>query len=151
MFAKGVNGSIDFDGKTLEISKKLGLTNVLVASGIRGDKSIPIDQVVSLLFQPAKTMSQGFIQIGQVGVTPPRNGIEMLSDANTVHFEKRHQEDFENLRSAIQKAIDQNKTSQISTAGSSIADELGKLKHLLDIGAIDEEEFADLKRKLING
>ena len=52
---------------------------------------------------------------------------------------------------AISAQLDAQKVSTESAGSSSVADELLKLKQLLDSGVISEEEFAQLKHRLISG
>jgi hypothetical protein len=151
MIASGVNGKIEFDGTTISITRKVPLEWLLGVYGISGSKSLTIDQVTVLLFRESSTLLPGWLQIGQVGVTPPRGGKELFSDPNTVAFENKNAPSFIEMRDAIQDALNARKSSaeQSPNSTSSTTEELIKLKGLLDSGLIEREEFDALKREIL--
>lgn len=99
--AKGVNGSIEFDGQFVTITRK--------GFGNRGSKSVPIASIGAVQVKPPSTLVNGFIQFSVAGeVTRSSGGVGRMSDAandeNAVIFTKKQGEQFELLRAAVLEA-----------------------------------------------
>lgn len=139
---KGMNGTIDFDGSTLTITRK-GIGN-------RGSKIIPASSVGGVQIRPATTLVNGFIQFSIVGeVSRSSGGAGRLQDAandeNAVIFTKKHAGDFEALRDAVIAA----QARPTENAQPDVADQIGKLAALRDAGALTDDEFAAKKAELL--
>ena len=143
--AKGVGGSISFDGKMITLRHK-GLL-ALGTVGMVPEKQIPIERVISIQFKSAG-MINGYIQFA-TGAGEASGGIfDATKDENTIMFDYRSQKQMEVLKGEVEKAMRslQNRTSN---QGISTADELKKFMELYKEGIISEEEFAQQKRKLL--
>jgi len=69
------------------------------------------------------------------------DGINIFYDLNRV---------YPNLDALNNSSIKEVEHKSISESSSNIADDVIKLKQLLDQGVIDEEEFKAMKKKLIS-
>lgn len=148
MLVIGGNGQIDFDGKRIKLVRK-GLL-ALATQGLKGEKVIPIENVISVQFRAPGLLASGFIQFATAGGEGSRGMKEAVSDENTVLFDKKDAEAFSDLRDAVELAIANLSKRQSSIASSgSVADEIMKLKSLLDQGVLSEEEFLQAKRNLL--
>lgn len=148
MFVKGYNGQIDFDGKTILITRKGGLA--FLSQGLKGDKKIPIGNVTSVQFKNANLLTNGYIQFA-TAASESRGGLfDATKDENTIIFTKNMQPEFEELRSAIEQAVENHSAASVSGGVSeSPLDALKKLKELLDLGVIDQQEFESKKQTLM--
>ncbi len=149
--AKGANGELKFDGDVVTVEKSRMLRETLTDNYMQGVKTVRVEDLTSVSFQPVRFGLQGYIQLCVVGVTPPRDHREMMRDLNTVFFEKRQQPEFESLQHALNKAINEQVGKKAPAApSSSPLDELKKLKDLLDAGVISQAEFEAMKTKLMD-
>lgn len=149
MKALGKNGEIEFDGKTVRVKRGVEGKAAILTTGIgfQGEKKIPLEQVVSITFKAPTTMLVGYFQVVTIGYTPPRNLQDVVRDENTVTFNKKDLSEFEALREEIETAI-ANKPSA-SVGGESPLDALKKLKELLDLGVISNDEYEEKKTALM--
>nr|WP_257007687.1 DUF4429 domain-containing protein [Enterococcus hirae] len=124
-----------------------GLLN-LSNMGLKGDKTISFRNISAIqLKKPGLT--NGYIQFTILGGRESRAGIfAATKDENTVMFSRKYYTDMLNLKKFIeyqQKSIFDNTSSvQISPA-----DEVLKLKDLLDKNIITLEEFELKKKELL--
>lgn len=100
--AKGVNGSLEFDGSLVTITRK-GIGN-------KGQKSIPLRSVGAIQIRPATMLVNGFIQLSIAGeVSRSSGGVGRLQDAandeNAVIFTKKQTPDIEAFRDAVNAAL----------------------------------------------
>ena len=147
MIAKGTNGQIEFDGSRIKITRK-GLI-ALGTQGLKGDKVIPISNVISVQFKNPGKLFNGYIQFATAGGENTQSMMGATSDENSVFFEKKHLEGFEAIRDAVEAAITTQGSVQVSSNPLSKAEEILKLKQLLDQGILTEEEFQQAKRALL--
>ena len=149
MFVKGYNGQVDFDGKTLLITRKGGMA--FISQGLKGEKKIPVGNVTSVQFKSANMLTNGYIQFATAS-SESRGGIlDATKDENSIMFTKAMQPEFEALRSAVEEAIEQHSAGRgAHIVAESPLDALKKLKELLDLGVIDQAEF-DLKKTNLMG
>lgn len=96
--AKGVNGSIVFDGSLVTITRK-GIGN-------KGQKSVPLRSIGGVQIRPATMLVNGFIQLSVSGETSRSSGgtgrlQDAANDENSVIFTKKQTADFEALRDAV--------------------------------------------------
>ncbi|WP_371264503.1 DUF4429 domain-containing protein [Enterococcus hirae] len=134
------------NNESLTICRK-GLLN-LSNMGLKGDKTISFRNISAIqLKKPGLT--NGYIQFTILGGRESRAGIfAATKDENTVMFSRKYYTDMLNLKKFIeyqQKSIFDNTSSvQISPA-----DEVLKLKDLLDKNIITLEEFELKKKELL--
>ena len=147
--AKGANGELKFDGDVVTVEKSKMIRDELMGNYMQGVKTVRVEDLTSVSFQPVRFGLQGYIQLCVVGVTPPRDHREMMRDLNTVFFEKRQQTEFESLNQALNQAIKEQVGSKAPVSSSPL-DELKKLKDLLDAGVLSQAEFEAMKTKLMD-
>ena len=147
MLAKGTNGQIEFDGDRIKIIRK-GLI-ALGTQGIKGDKVIPVSNIISVQFKIPGKLFNGYIQFATASGENSKSMMSATSDENSVFFEKKQLESFETIRNAVEAAITSQSSAQGSTNFLSTADEILKLKQLLDQGILTEEEFKQAKKNLL--
>jgi len=147
MLVSGGNGQIDFDGKRVKIMRK-GLLAV-ATQGFKGEKVIPIANIISVQFKLPGFLANGYIQFATASGEGSRGLMEATSDENTVFFEKKDKEEFTNLRDAVELAIESLSSAQVQAIQTSVADEILKLKGLLEDGILTEDEFQQAKRNLL--
>ncbi|MBC1210533.1 DUF4429 domain-containing protein [Listeria booriae] len=125
---------------SINISRK-GIMN-FANHGLKGDKTIYIRNISGIqLKKPG--MTNGYIQFTLSGGTESKGGVfSATQDENTVMFSKKYYNDVVEFKTLIEQKINTESTTQSSTSN---LDEIKKLKELLDIEAITQEEF-DLKK-----
>lgn len=85
-------------------------------------------------------MTNGYIQFGVLGGLESKWGVfNATQDENTVMFSKKYYADMLDLKESIEGIIF-SKSSDDQLV-SSVADELLKLKQLLDMGVLTSDEF----------
>jgi hypothetical protein len=104
--AKGVNGTITFDGSTVTIDRKGLLGRATIG---KGTKSIPLRSITAVQWKPAG-LTAGALQLTLSGGTEVRSRFgrqahDAIKDENSVAFHRHRQHDFERVRDAIQAAI----------------------------------------------
>ncbi len=148
MIAKGHNGQIEFDGATVKIMRKGAYA--LLAQGIKGDKSIPVGQIIAVQYKDASMITNGFIQFSTAAGESGGGIFSATEDENTVMFTKGQKAVFEELRDAVQKAVLEKNSGSLGAAAETPLDALKKLKDLLDAGVISQEEFDAKKERLMS-
>ncbi|WP_260452071.1 DUF4429 domain-containing protein [Listeria booriae] len=125
---------------SINISRK-GIMN-FANHGLKGDKTIYIRNISGIqLKKPG--MTNGYIQFTLSGGNESKGGVfSATQDENTVMFSKKYYNDVVEFKTLIEQKINTEPTTQSSTSN---LDEIKKLKELLDIEAITQEEF-DLKK-----
>jgi Domain of unknown function (DUF4429)/Protein of unknown function (DUF2510) len=106
MRAKGVNGTISFDGTTVTIDRKGFFGRTTIG---KGTKSIPVRSITAVQWKPAG-LTAGAIQLTLSGGTEVRSRFgrqarDAMNDENSVAFHRHRQSDFERVRDAVQEAI----------------------------------------------
>lgn len=124
----------------------------LFAMGIKGDKTVYYSDLTAVQFKKAK-WAAGHIQFSLLGGRESIGGVlAAAGDENTISFNSAENDIAERIVAYIQEKI--KETRQIKTTNqpvaSSAADEVMKLKNLLDMGIITQDEF-DAKKKEILG
>ena len=147
---KGHNGQISVDDTWLTISRKVTLG--LLSQGLKGDKRIPIANILSVQFKAANAMVNGYIQFSTASGENTSGIFSGVTDENSVLFTKKQLSDFEKLRDHLEHVI----ATRINNSGSApaaqpldVADQLGKLAELVSKGLLTDEEFASQKAKLL--
>ena len=147
MEVSGVNGQIVVDDNWLTIKRKGAIA--MLSQGIKGDKKIPISNIISVQFKNANAMVNGYIQFATASGESARGITQATADENTVMFKKAQTSEFENLRDHIESLIAKHMNGGGNSGSVDVADELGKLAKLKDQGILSEEEFAKAKAKLL--
>lgn len=148
--AEGHNGQVEFDGYALTIFRRGFGARVSVG---KGEKRIPLTSIVGVQWKPAGVLVNGFVQFetaGQGGTRSRagRQGLDAVRDENSVIFTKRQMPHFEQLRRAVEQALQRGPAPQ-QPAPTSVADELAKLGALYQQGLLSEREFAAQKARLL--
>lgn len=144
----GVNGQIVVEDNWVTIKRKGAMA--MLSQGLKGDKKIPISNIISVQFKNANAMVNGYIQFATASGESARGITQATADENTVMFKKGQTAEFERLRDHIESLIT-NRMNSGGGGGSNIdvADELAKLAKLRDQGVLSDEEFAKMKAKLL--
>lgn len=125
--------------------------------GFVGEKTILLNQITSVQLKKSTTFTRGFLQFvvpGTVEVKKKSTGI--VYDENIVYFKDpwgnyaTENKNAEFIKKYIEEYnIKQNQSKQGDNSSSGL-DEIKKLKELLDMNAITQEEFESKKKELLN-
>jgi len=149
--AKGATGRISFDGQYVTI----------VRSGVLGrpaagapETRLHITEITGIGWRPAG-LARGTITF-QTADGPRRYGSDggraAAGERNTIAFRGRQQPEFAELKVAVERAIAVQRGAAIrGTEATSTADEIARLSHLVQSGAITQEEFRQAKARLLGG
>lgn len=111
--AKGMNGTIEFDGRTITISREGAMARGVHGSG---ERTIPLSGVGSIQWRNAG-LTAGQLSIVAIGrddaamirlagpVNTYRGAKAVTTDPNSITFHRHRQSDFEQVRDAIQAAM----------------------------------------------
>lgn len=151
---KFYNGQITVYEDSVVITRK-GLVPMFYQGYSGGAKTIPIQSITAIEFKK-QGMKQGFIHFSVSGEGKiAKSYAEMVKDENTVTFIPADQKKALKLKETVEQLMDKAKNSSLVSsviqdkAPASIADELIKLKHLLDTGVLSPEEFHEMKQRII--
>lgn len=152
-FANGSNGQVYLTAQGVLIARE-GSSFKKWASGnlTKGDKLIPYKNITAVQFkEPGKT--RGYIQFTLFGGIESRGGVfDAAIDENSVMFEKDYLGTFREVRRIVEGKIQGASAVTIQTTSApSMAEEIAKLSKLLQDELITQEEFIQLKRKIIEG
>lgn len=145
----GVNGQIRVYEDRIVISRSgfLGYAS----QGLAGQKTIPMDSIMSVQFRAATSLVNGFIQFGILGGRESRGGVvNAVDDENSVMFRESSNNEARKVKDYIESIILNRNKNSGGAVQFSPADELRKFKELLDMGAITQEEFDTAKKKILN-
>jgi len=145
---KGVNGQLTIYEDKVVIERKgaLGLMN----HGLAGAKTIPMHSIHSIQFKEGNNLTNGFIQFGILGGNESKGGVfNATKDENTVMIKKSQNAVVHQIKEYIEERIIQNSKPANTIQQVSAADEILKLKSLLDAGIITQEEFDAKKNQLL--
>jgi hypothetical protein len=117
--AKGLNGTIEFDGHTVTIRR-----DGMLARGTHGTgtRTIPLAHVASVQWRSAGlTAGQLSLVMSGRGDAPMiraggRGAKAATTDPNTITFHRHRQRDFERVRDAIQAALSAPAPVQVAAA-----------------------------------
>lgn len=147
----GVNGQMFvFDNKV--VIERKGVLGFL-SQGKAGSKTIPMNSIMSVQFQPSSGLTNGFIQFGIMGGKEASGGIfSATDDENTIMVPEEYNDLAEEIAQFVENIIlnrgNGGGTTVVQQQLSS-ADELKKFKDLLDMGVITQEEFDAKKKQLL--
>lgn len=118
-----------------------------VNKGLIGQKTYDLNNVSGVQYKKPG-FTTGYLQIVLIGGRDARNGVTgAVKDENSITFSKKEDHLILEIKEYIEKYI--HERSSGSSASSNL-DEIKKLKDLLDIGAITNEEFEAKKAQLLN-
>lgn len=119
------------------------------AMGIKGDKTIYYNDLTAVQFKKAG-WTAGHIQFSLLGGRESVGGVfAASSDENTITINSNENDTAEKMVAYIQEKIKEARQPKVATAATSSADEIMKLKNLLDMGIITQEEFDAKKKQLL--
>ena len=152
MEVKGHNGTVNFDGDFVTITRKGFVARATIG---KGEKRIPLNSITAVQWKPAGTVMNGFISFTLGGGNEARSGfgsqtIDASKDENSVIFVKKQMPDFDALRSQVEQAIVAR--HRPATPSPSTPDNLVQLKQLgelRDSGILSEDEFAAKKAEIL--
>lgn len=149
-YAEGHNGQVVLTERAVIIGREGFWKKFKSSSYTKGNKSIPYKSITGVQFKEPGITS-GYIQFTVPGGFESKGGVfSAMDDENTVAINGKDQlEAFKKIRDIVEEKM--NAPSGVPQAStSSIADELTKLAALKKDGLISEEEFIQMKSKLIN-
>jgi len=142
---KGVQDELEVHETKIVITPKgvLGFLN----KGLKGSKEIPLSSITALQFKEAGLMVSGYIQFTLMGGNESKGGIfGAVADENTFLFVREQNDEMKKVKTFLDSRIGHK---QAINPSMSVADEILKLKGLLNSGAITESEFSEMKSSLI--
>ncbi len=114
------------------------------AKGINGDKTIYYNDLTAVQFKKAGRIA-GHIQFSLLGGRESVGGVfAAFLDENTVTINSKENDTAEKMVACIQEKIKETRSTAVSSA-----DEIMKLKKLMDMGVITQEEFDTKKKQLL--
>lgn len=107
--------------------------------------------IQSVQFKAGGTFVNGFIQFAVLGGKEARGGVwNATQDENTVMLKPGEQSEIgEKIQAYVEKQIIERSKPQTIVQQASVADEIIKLKQLLDMGVITSGEFDAKKKQLL--
>ncbi|KDN58485.1 SHOCT domain-containing protein [Exiguobacterium sp. AB2] len=151
-----MNNVFDFksNGKTtvtvengfIKISRR-GIMNRLNNGG--GDKNIRISSLSGVQVKKPG-LTTGYIQFIFSGSKDTSGVKDAVKDENSILFAKPEYDLALKLRDHVEELLAQPAQPQVAVSTASAADELLKLKQLLDAGVLSQDEFDAQKAKLLN-
>ena len=117
-----------------------------------------LNQITSIQFKKSTTFTTGFLQFIVPGIVEAKKGmlLERVKDENIVYFKDPwgNYANENKIAQSIKEYIEtynlkQNHSQPIINQSSNL-DEIKKLKELLDMEAISQEEFDKKKSELLN-
>lgn len=143
----GIAGQLELYENKVVIRRKGALAKM--SHGFTGDKEILLRNITGVQLKPGGMMFNGFIQFTIPGGNESRKGITAATqDENTVMFQKKENEIAQEIKNKIEELQEQANRSQ-GAAPVSPADEIRKLKGLLDDGILTQAEFDAKKADLL--
>ncbi|MEY9980657.1 DUF4429 domain-containing protein [Lysinibacillus sp. RC79] len=140
--------SVSVDDNAVKIETK-GMLNYINKGGSKGIKSIPLKSITAVQFKKPG-LTNGYIQFAYGGSIETKGGtVSAVKDENSIMFAKKELAQAQELVDLIEAKRHADPTPP-QTASVSSADEILKMKELLDAGIITQDEF-DAKKKLLLG
>jgi hypothetical protein len=149
-FLKGVNGQLSVYEDRIVISRK-GALSKMTQGFFKGDKTIYTYQITSIQVKKGGMVTNGYIQFSIGGGNESSKGIiDATKDENTIMFNKKFNSLVYDIKEFIEVAMNNQRNPFPTNQSVSTADELIKLKSLLDDGILSQEEFDAQKKKLLS-
>lgn len=118
-------------------------------TGFSGNKTIPIASIQSVELKEGSNVLNGYLRFSYPGAVEKRGGVyNATDDENAVVFKKSQNSIAQDVKNFIESTMGNNSNTTIVNQLSS-ADEILKLKNLLDSGIITQEEFEQKKNDLL--
>jgi hypothetical protein len=149
LIASGMNGQLEVHPTKIKICRK-GLL-AFAAHGFKGDKDVLLSAITSIQLKNANLITNGYIQFGFSGSLESKDGLtDAVSDENTIMFTRGQQAAFMAAKTQIENLIHTSKQpAQSQTTTSSQTDELIKLAKLREQGVLSDDEFQQMKQKIL--
>lgn len=148
---KGYNGQLYVYEDKLLIERK-GFWGMLT-NGLAGSKTIPMSSIQNIQFKKASAFIKGFIQFGILGGVEKQQGLTgAIDDENSIVFLEECNQKAEEIKNYIEKIIlsrCNHSSSNQNADNFSVADEILKLKQLVDMGILTQDEFNSKKKQLL--
>lgn len=148
---KGVNGQLYVYDNKVVISRKGVLSKM--THGFAGVKTIPMNSINSVQFKKGGMALNGFLQFAVQGGIERQGGVlGSVDDENSVTFSASSNNVAHEIYDFINDKIINRGTGGGQTViqqASSAADEIAKMKDLLDKGIITQEEFDNKKAQIL--
>ncbi len=146
---EGVQGRLLLYTDRVVITRK-GLRAILTV-GLQGDKTIPLDSVSSIQLKPGGAFTRGYLRFGIFGGNVAPGGLfAAVSDENSILFDQKFNAQAASVKEFVENWISRKHSTQRENSGASVADELRKLKSLMDDGIITADEFESQKKRLMS-
>jgi hypothetical protein len=124
-----------------------GALNAL-AHGIAGEKRIRIADIMAVQFKEPG-IGWGYIQFTLPGSIESNRGMSSATtDENTIIFDKSELNYAIRIKKYVEDVLSKKDTCNQNT--NNVADEIRKYQQLLDDGIITQEEFKNMKKKIIS-
>lgn len=151
-FLSGKNGQLAVYDNRLVITRK-GVLGFLT-HGAAGERTIPFTSITGIQMKPGGMLANGFIQFAVQGSIERRGGVmNATDDENAIVFVKSYNNTAAQIKAFIEDKIFNapavHVMPPIPTSAPSAADEVLKLKQLLDAGVLTQEEFDKKKKELL--
>jgi len=144
----GVNGQLHLYANRVEIARKGALAK-LTQGFFKGNKSIYFRQITGIQVKQGGKFTNGYIQFSIGGGNESQRGLmDATHDENTVMFTARQNKLVTEIKQYIENAM--NAPAASAAPASSTADEIRKLKALLDESILTQEEFEAQKKRLLS-
>lgn len=146
-YFKSNKTTITLKGQSLTISRK-GIMNAM-NHGFSGEKEININTINSVQVKKPGFVTKGYMQFAFTGGTESKRGLTAaVNDENTVLIGSKDELSMvEEIKDYIDKIAYAQPEPQQAT--SSAADEIKKLKQLLDQDILTQDEFNAKKKELL--
>lgn len=125
-----------------------------MTQGLAGEKTIPFDSIQAIQHKEGGTFTVGFLQFTIMGGREASGGVfNTANDENSFTWDGNsrplNNELALKIRDYIKSRIKEIKGGSAQVQTESVAEQLIKLKSLLDSGVLTEDEFNDQKKKLL--
>lgn len=152
--AEGDNGQVVLTERAVIIGRE-GFLQAYMSGTFKGNKSIPYKSITGVQFKEPGIITLGYIRFTHPGEIGFRRGVNAafkyaITDENTVTITKKQKENFRKVRDMVEEKIHAPLMTPQQVSAPNIADEIAKLASLKKDGLISDEEYAQLKNKLIN-
>lgn len=150
-YLEGYNGQLYVYEDKIVIERK-GVLGV-ISHGMAGSKTIPMSSIQNIQLKKAGDFFNGFIQFGVLGGIEKHGGISSaVNDENSVVFLPECNDTALKIKEYIENEIISRNAKDTGSMQNqfSAADEIMKLKNLLDMGVLTQEEFDAKKKQLLS-
>ncbi|MEX3745005.1 MULTISPECIES: DUF4429 domain-containing protein [Lysinibacillus] len=139
--------TVTVDDHNVKIQPK-GFSNFINKGGSKGEKSIPIKSITAIQFKEPR-LTTGYVQFAYSGSSETKGGtMAAVKDENTITFVKKELKQAREMVDLIESKR-QNESTPSKNTSVSAADEILKMKELLDVGILTQDEFNAKKKQLL--